>query len=466
MSGFTEISGRSTHYLIDMWATKTRNIRSLLGQCSRCRYNTSITRPSLSAQSLRYVQLRSISTPTSSPYRILDQTYKRDTYSNTPPAILSKIDRQLLHHPSHPLSILRNIIESHFSTHTSLTPSSPIVSVWQNFDELGFPPDHPGRSLTDSYYLNKVYMLRTHTSAHEVETYRKGLDRWLISADVYRRDEIDASHYPVFHQMEGTHVWPSSDISQIRDLNSKLQKELESCPLIIEDNTTISATNPYQPTHDPELAEEVTKHLKHSLNSLIYRLFGSQQMEGEPLRVRWIEAFFPFTSPSYEVEVWWNGEWLELLGCGVVQQKTLDQAGEFNFLPINLHPYAPNINPIMTELTPDQSHKAGWAFGLGLERIAMVLFNIPDIRLFWSSDKRFLNQFKSGEITRFQEYSKYPPCYKDMSFWVPPISTSNDVAGGKGRVFHENDYCEIVREVAGDLVENVTLVSNFSLIFV
>ena len=439
-----------------MWATKTRTISTLLGQCSRCRY-ASTSRPKITARLPPHTQLRRISTPAASPYQILDQIYKRDTYSNTPPAILSKIDRRLLHHPSHPLSILRNIIESHFSTHTSLTPSSPIVSVWQNFDELGFPPDHPGRSLTDSYYLNKEYMLRTHTSAHEVETYRKGLDRWLISADVYRRDEIDASHYPVFHQMEGTQVWPSSDITEIKELNAKLQKELESCPLIIEDETTISSTNPYQPTHDPELAEEVTKHLKHSLNSLIYRLFGSQQMEGEPLRVRWIEAFFPFTSPSYEVEVWWNGEWLELLGCGVVQQKTLDQAGMSYLRSLSRPSSLPYSDKKQCQrLMPDQSHKAGWAFGLGLERIAMVLFNIPDIRLFWSNDKRFLNQFKSGEITKFQPYSKYPPCYKDMSFWVPPISS--DTAGGKGKVFHENDYCEIVREVAGDLVENLTLV--------
>lgn len=117
-----------------------------------------------------------------------------------------------------------------------------------------------------------------------------------------------------------------------------------------------------------------------------------------------------------------------------------------------------------------QSEKAGWAFGLGLERIAMVLFNIPDIRLFWTEDDRFLSQFSQGQITQFQPYSKYPPCYKDMSFWLPPSTTTAGsaaaggsgaaAAGGKGRVFHENDYCEIVREVAGDLVENVTLVSS------
>lgn len=121
---------------------------------------------------------------------------------------------------------------------------------------------------------------------------------------------------------------------------------------------------------------------------------------------------------------------------------------------------------------PGQSHKSGWAFGLGLERIAMVLYNIPDIRLFWSEDTRFLSQFKAGQITQFKPYSKYPPCYKDMSFWLPPktvtVEAGSDAGGkieegtkgnGGRKEFHENDYCEIVREVAGDLVETVTLVS-------
>jgi phenylalanyl-tRNA synthetase alpha chain len=91
--------------------------------------------------------------------------------------------------------------------------------------------------------------------------------------------------------------------------------------------------------------------------------------------------------------------------------------------------------------------KIGWAFGLGLERIAMVLFDIPDIRQFWSTDERFLSQFKSGQITTFQPYSKYPSCYKDVSFWC-----LEDV--------HDNDVFEVVRDVAGDLAENVTLVST------
>lgn len=88
--------------------------------------------------------------------------------------------------------------------------------------------------------------------------------------------------------------------------------------------------------------------------------------------------------------------------------------------------------------------KIGWAFGLGLERIAMVLFGIPDIRLFWSTDSRFLTQFKHGEITTFKPYSKYPPCFKDVSFWLP-----------QGKGLHDNDFCDLVRDVAGDIVEDV-----------
>ncbi len=115
----------------------------------------------------------------------------------------------------------------------------------------------------------------------------------------------------------------------------------------------------------------------------------------------------------------------------------------------------------------------------------MVLNHIPDIRLFWSLDPRFLTQFSSapGKITIFRPYSKYPPCYKDVSFWLPvgEVSEKREEAGGKaaggggdlngmgqggssrGKVFHENDFCEIVRDVAGDLIETVELVSQIGI---
>ncbi|KAG0638894.1 hypothetical protein HOY80DRAFT_887104 [Tuber brumale] len=309
--------------------------------------------------------------------------YPTDEWTNLPSHISSALSRKLHLQPSHPLSITRRLIESRFPspTYQYHNDLSPIVSVHQNFDSLGFPIDHPGRSRTDTYYINKDTVLRTHTSAHQADTFRSGTsDGFLISADVYRRDAIDRSHYPVFHQMEGARMWSRKECRALGGVAAVIGEEIGSMP-------------------------------KHGIN--------------EPLRVRWVEAYFPFTSPSWELEVYWQGDWLELLGCGVVKQSLPKNAG-----------------------IPD---KIGWAFGVGLERVAMLLFGIPDIRLFWSLDRRFLGQFKEGEVSRFVPFSKFPPCYKDVAFWLP---NSSSAAGGQVP-FHENDMMEIVRNVAGDLAEDI-----------
>ncbi|GAA5897758.1 hypothetical protein JCM6882_000088 [Rhodosporidiobolus microsporus] len=361
-------------------------------------------------------------------------SYPRDAFSNATPTILSKLPRRLHLSPSHPIGILRSLIESHFSSFTHLNSLSPIVTVQQNFDDLGFPPDHPGRSLTDSYYLNERHMLRTHTSAHEVESFRAGLDQFLLTADVYRRDEIDRSHYPVFHQMEGCNVGdPDAGwIERLARENDVMRTQLDRANIVVDDPTReVTPSNPYQAEHDPETARIIAEHLKNSLNGLVLKLFGGRSGDGgEPLQVRWIEATFPWTAPSYEVEVMFNGKWLEILGCGVVRQAALERSGV--------------------------GHKQGWAFGLGLERIAMVLFSIPDIRLFWSTDARFASQFRAGEISTFRPYSKYPECYKDVAFWLPEQKREGEVG------WHENDFMEVVRDVAGDLVEGVSLIDEFT----
>ncbi|KAG6890689.1 hypothetical protein C0995_005062 [Termitomyces sp. Mi166 len=354
--------------------------------------------------------------------------YPTDAITNVTPAILAKLPLRLHTVPAHPLNTLRSLIESHYPDFSHLSSLSPLVTPYKNFDELSFPKDHPGRAVTDSYYINKDLMLRTHTSAHEVEIFRQGQDKFLLTADVYRRDEIDGSHYPVFHQMEGARIFSAdaSGLKEIKEDNERLAKQLAMSNIVIEDVPHISPTNPVQPTHDPKYSEAVALNLKLSLNTLILRLFGSVvgTSKENPLRVRWIESYFPFTSPSFEVEVFFQDKWLEILGCGVVQQATLDVA--------------------------EVPNKIGWAFGLGLERIAMILYSIPDIRLFWSTDPRFLSQFEDGKITTFKPYSKYPSCFKDVSFWSP-----------KDRILHENDFCDLVRDVAGDIVEDVEKIDEF-----
>jgi phenylalanyl-tRNA synthetase alpha chain len=258
---------------------------------------------------------------------ILGESYPTDSVTNVSPSIISKIPLRLHTQAYHPISTVRTLIESHFPDHEPLTSLSPVVTPYKNFDELCFPADHPGRSVTDSYYINKDLMLRTHTSAHEVEVFGQGKTRWLLTADVYRRDEIDGSHYPVFHQMEGARLFSAdaSGMRSVEDDNARLSRHLARSNIIIEDIPHITSTNPCQVSHDPYHSELIATNLKLSLNSLVLKLFSGTRQE-YPLKVRWIEAYFPWTSPSYEVEVFFRGKWLEILGCGVVRQETLDTA--------------------------------------------------------------------------------------------------------------------------------------------
>lgn len=416
---------------------------------------------------------------------VLGQEYLTDDYSNLPSSILSRLASRpvLPYTPSHPLTLLRNQIESHLSQSTAIRAPSPVVSTELNFGKLGFPEDHPGRSPTDTYYLNRTTCLRTHTSAHEVDVFAEGHDRWLLTADVYRRDEIDATHYPIFHQMEGACVFELDAYKpggQVERECEEMEAHLRSAAIEIEDKVDLQEAGGWQIEHESDpaklrAANLAMRHLKATLNGLVLELFGARHAAeasdaaSTPLRVRWISAFFPFTSPSFEVEVLFRGKWLEILGCGVVKNRTLLEAKR-----------------------PD---RLGWAFGLGLERIAMVLYSIPDIRLFWSKDPRFLSQFSTTEsdeaktvgsktdaaialetgvsaaggalharlkpkLVTFRPYSKYPPCYKDVSFWLP-LTGENKGQGAASPAFHENDLMEIVRDVASDLVEDVGLIDDF-----
>ncbi|KAI9368451.1 putative phenylalanyl-tRNA synthetase alpha subunit [Aspergillus egyptiacus] len=427
------------------------------GALGRCEWSSTAARRAQDTSPKPENQLKSSAT------KILNaagETYQTDEWTNTPDAILSHIDRRLYLNENHPLAITRKLIESQFPapTYGNYSEKNPVVSTAQNFDVLGFPADHPGRSRTDTYYLNSKTVLRTHTSAHQ-QAYFQQINRneasrpeevgYTVVADVYRRDAIDRSHYPVFHQMEGAMLWkrPTEEpLKHSSQTAAMIMNDVESIPshdVPVEDPnpTTHPERNPLQSEyHSAEEVEAIAAHLKRSLERMVIKVFSEAQkaaaaagVETEPLKVRWVEAYFPFTSPSWELEVFWQGDWLEILGCGVVKQELL--------------------------INSDVPNRVGWAFGLGLERIAMLLFNIPDIRLFWSKDERFLSQFRAGQITRFEPFSKHPACYKDVAFWLP--STGASAAGGAVPV-HENDIMEIVRGVGGDLVEDARLIDEFT----
>lgn len=272
--------------------------------------------------------------PTPLTIEVLGNTYKRDSYTNVTPAITSKLDAQLYNKLGHPIHSLKTLIEEYFNDYAHLSSFSPVVPPKKNFDDLSFPLDHPGRSITDSYYINKDFMFRTHTSAHEVEVFAEGFKKWLLTADVYRRDEIDASHYPVFHQMEGARLFSNDKTATkgvLMDENELLAAKLLAEHIELEDNSVVDSDNPYQLNHDPELADLVVRNLKYTISLLLFKLFtgATGASKSNPLKIRWIPAYFPFTTPSYEVEVLFHGKWLEILGCGVVQQRTLTNASTF-----------------------------------------------------------------------------------------------------------------------------------------
>ncbi|RKF56552.1 Phenylalanine--tRNA ligase, mitochondrial [Erysiphe neolycopersici] len=400
-----------------------------------------------------YVVSRSFFKLQSQTIEVNQKLYNTDSWTNVPKSILSSIPSRLHLLPSHPISLTRKVIETCFPTpsFSYYNSLSPIVSTYQNFDSLGFPLDHPGRSKSDTYYINSSTVLRTHTSAHQADIFRANSTRgYLVSADVYRRDAIDRNHYPIFHQMEGGRTWDRRDGD--RDIITEVSKDIQKLPkhdmIIMDPNHPMHPIrNPLQNEHKYEEAEAITVHLKRSLEIVIFEIFSRAKKAAmssghsdsdQQLKVRWVEAYFPFTSPSWELEVFWQNEWLEVLGCGIVKQSILNEAN-----------------------VPDQ---IGWAFGIGLERIAMILFGIPDIRLFWSKDSRFLDQFKGLSLSldnfkRFVPFSKYPGTYKDMSFWIQEIPSTTRSEHVEETC--ENDIMQIVRDVAGDTVESVRKVDAF-----
>ena len=190
-----------------------------------------------------------------------------------------------------------------------------------NFDLLNIKKSHPARQMHDTFYLeNKKHVLRTHTSPVQI---RSMLEKeppfaFISSGKVYRKDD-DATHLPMFHQIEGIYV-----------------------------DTEVSFAN-----------------LKGLIFEILYELFGKK------VQIRFRPSYFPFTEPSAEVDILFNDKiWLEILGCGIV-------------------------NPIVLENCGIDSKKyQGLAFGLGVERIAMLKYGVNDIREFYKSNLDFLSQFK------------------------------------------------------------------------
>ena len=234
----------------------------------------------------------------------------------------------------HPLTRVHDEIVTIFAgLGFSVAEGPDIETDYYNFEALNIPADHPARDMQDTFYLPGGLLLRTHTSPVQIRTMlaQSPPVRIVVPGRVHRRDVPDASHSPVFHQVEG---------------------------LAVDRHVTMAD-------------------LKGTLELFAREMFGPKS------RIRFRPSFFPFTEPSAEVDVvcfLCGGDgcrvckqsgWLEILGSGMVHPQVLRNVGY------------------------DPEEVTGWAFGMGVERVAMLKYGIDDIRLFFENDLRFLRQFAS-----------------------------------------------------------------------
>lgn len=257
----------------------------------------------------------------------LEAALARETIDVTQPADLPALGAE------HPLNLVMNeMIDCFTGMGFELVEGPEVELDHYNFELLNIPKNHPARDAQDTFYVDDNIVLRTHTSPMQARTMlsRKPPIRIICPGRVYRADEVDATHSPVFHQMEG---------------------------LVIDEDVTMAD-------------------LRGTLNAFAERIYG------KGITTRFRPSFFPFTEPSTEVDltcaackgkgcrVCKGTGWIEVLGGGMVNPKVLEMCGI------------------------DSTKYSGFAFGIGLERIAMQRYSIPDMRLLYEGDVRFLGQFK------------------------------------------------------------------------
>src|SRR5881275_2085183 len=213
----------------------------------------------------------------------------------------------------------------------ALADGPDIEDEWHCFDALNTPPDHPARTEQDTFYLPDGRLLRTHTSTVQIRTMQSSQPpiRVISPGAAYRNEEIDATHAAQFHQIEG---------------------------LYVDENVSVAD-------------------LKGTLEFFMRELFGSDTA------VRFRPHYFPFTEPSFEIDVKSSAlkggeQWVEVCGCGMVHPAVFEA-----------------VNQSRGDNAYNPEKWTGFAFGLGMDRLAMILFDIPDIRLFAQNDLRFLRQF-------------------------------------------------------------------------
>ncbi len=259
-----------------------------------------------------------------------------------------------------------------------------IVPTSVTFDLYNFAPDHPARSHSDTYFIDDTNILRPHTTI----MWHYYLSQEEIKAKMARGEAVGFFSFGKVYRKD-----------EIDRNHMNVFHQIDGGFLIPKNKKIIGI-----------------EELQNVLADIAKAVFGPD------IKYRFNKDTFPYTDPSLEMEVEINGRWIEVLGCGIMTDTIIKNLG---------------LNP---------SEWSNWAFGFGLERLAIISMDLPDIRLLWSKDVRVVKQLKLGN--KFKEVSKYPPIVRDISFIVK-------------KDFIPNDYFDLVRELAPGLVEEVHLLDKY-----
>lgn len=250
------------------------------------------------------------------------------------------------------------------------------------FDLFDFAPDHPARSKSDTYYVDEKNVLRTHDTI--MWYYYTQLPE--VKKRIAEKKTLGVVCYGnVFRKDE----IDRKHMNIFHQFGAWYLSPADTMPLTIEN-------------------------LKDALVEIVRTVFGPDT------KYRFLDDTFPYTDPSLQIEIEVNGQWIELNGGGMTKPSVFRKFGVEDY--------------------------NAWAFGIGLDRAAIISMELPDIRLLWSDDPRVKKQLHMG--TKFVEVSKYPPVIRDISFIVPST-------------FAPNDYFDLVRDVAGGFVEQVELIDEY-----
>ncbi len=257
-----------------------------------------------------------------------------------------------------------------------------VVPASINFDLFDFAPDHPARSTSDTYYADDKNILRTHDTV--MWYYYTQLPE--VKERIARKEKLGVVCYGKVYRKDEI---DRKHMNIFHQFGGWYMTPADTDPLTIDD-------------------------LRNALAEIVRALFGAN------VKFRFLDDTFPYTDPSLQIEVELNGQWVEIMGGGMTKQSVFKKFGVEGY--------------------------NAWAFGFGLERLAIISMELPDIRLVWSTDERVKKQLHMG--TKFVEVSKYPPAIRDISFIVP-------------KTFAPNNYFDLVRDIAGDLVEQVELIDEY-----